>query len=169
MEGTLEDNIAWKNHNYDHDQVLALAEYLQFRRELPMIKKHGLKALIKDPSKELIKKMTVLRILSLKPKIIIIKDTESIIEDFLLVEEMRRLLGPVTIIKISFNMDETFDIDRVIYTRNLMVLDDRFKNDAIKNPFSLIGDELRKANLSGMVYANKMNMTLIGAKYGPPN
>ncbi len=113
--------------------------------------------------------MTVLRILSLKPKIIIIKDTESIIENFLLVEEMRRLLGPVTIIKISFNMDEAFDIDRIIYTRNLMVLDDREKSDAMKNPFSSIGDELRKANLSGMVYANKMNMTLIGAKYGPPN
>lgn len=150
-------------------KVAALADDLQFRRELPAIKKHGLKAQIKDPSKELIKKMTVLRILSLKPKIIIIKDTESIIENFLLVEEMRRLLGPVTIIKISFNMDEAFDIDRIIYTRNLMVLDDREKSDAMKNPFSAIGDELRKANLSGMVYANKMTMTLIGAKYGPPN
>jgi hypothetical protein len=44
-------------------------------RELPTIKKNGMKAQIKDPSKELIKKMRVLRILSLKPKIIIIKDT----------------------------------------------------------------------------------------------
>ncbi len=44
IQGTLEDNIAWKNHNYDPVKVAALADYLQFRRELPAIKKHGLKA-----------------------------------------------------------------------------------------------------------------------------
>lgn len=82
-------------------------------------------------------------------------------------DEIRRLLGPVTIIKISFNMDDAFDMDRIVYSRNLKVLDDREKTDAMINPFSVIGDELRKANLSGKVYANKMNMTLIGAKFGP--
>lgn len=48
----------------------------------------------------------------------------------------------------------------------MQIEEDRLKSDAIKNPFSVIGDELRKANLSGMIYANKMNATLIGAKFG---
>jgi hypothetical protein len=66
-------------------------------------------------------------------------------------------------------MDEAFDVDRIVYSKNLQIVEDRLKTDAIKNPFSSIGDELRKANLSGIVYANKMNTTLLRAKFGPPN
>lgn len=65
-------------------------------------------------------------------------------------------------------MDEAFDMDRIIYSRNLLVEEDGLKIDALKNPFSVIGDELRKANLSGIVYANEMSMTLIGARFDLP-
>ena len=81
-----------------------------------------------------------MRILSIKPKIIIIKDIESIIDTFFVVEELKRYLGNVTIIKISSNIDEVFDIDRIIYTKNFMLIEDRLKQDAFINPFSMIGD-----------------------------
>lgn len=71
--------------------------------------------------------MTLLRILSIRPKIIIIKDIESIIDDFFIVEELRRFLGKVTIIKIFSNIDEVFDVDRIIYTKNFMLIEDRLK------------------------------------------
>ena len=32
IDGTLEDNIALKNHNFDPKEVLELANYLQFKR-----------------------------------------------------------------------------------------------------------------------------------------
>lgn len=38
-----------------------------------------------------------------------------------------------------------------------MLIEDRLKNDALTNPFSLIGDQLKNSNITGMIYANRMS------------
>lgn len=70
----------------------------------------------------------------------------------------------MTIIKISSNIDEVFDVERIIYTKNFMLIEDRMKQDAFINPFSMIGDELRKANINGLVFANQLSVSAGGEK-----
>lgn len=43
-----------------------------------------------------------------------------------------------------------------------MLMQDRLKQDALINPFSMIGDELRKANINGLVFANQLSGTRVG-------
>ena len=45
-----------------------------------------------------------------------------------------------------------------------MLIEDRLKQDAFINPFSMIGDELRKANINGLVFANQLSVSVSGEK-----
>lgn len=45
-----------------------------------------------------------------------------------------------------------------------MLIEDRMKQDAFINPFSMIGDELRKANINGLVFANQLSVSAGGEK-----
>lgn len=64
---------------------------------------------------ELNKKIALLRILCLKPKIVIIKDTPSFLGERSIVQIIENHIPNCTIIKISNKIEVSFDMDRVVY------------------------------------------------------
>ncbi len=64
---------------------------------------------------ELNKKIALLRILCLKPKIVIIKDTPSFLGERSIVQIIENHIPNCTIIKISNKIEVCFDMDRIVY------------------------------------------------------
>jgi ABC-type multidrug transport system fused ATPase/permease subunit len=81
INGTLRENISWNVHHFDEFQADLFAQELQIEEDLENYKENRLDSIIESVegtvNSELNKKIALLRILCLKPKIVIIKDTPS--------------------------------------------------------------------------------------------
>jgi ABC-type uncharacterized transport system fused permease/ATPase subunit len=72
----------------------------------------------------LIKKITVIRILLRRPKIVIFKDTDEFIDNIHLTELFKNELPGATIIKISRSIEECLFADRIIAMEQLSITED---------------------------------------------
>ena len=65
---------------------------------------------------ELNKKIALLRILCLKPKIVIIKDTPSFLGERSIVQIIENHIPNCTVIKLSKQIEVSFDMDRIVFS-----------------------------------------------------
>jgi ABC-type bacteriocin/lantibiotic exporter with double-glycine peptidase domain len=92
---------------------------------------------------ELSKKIALLRILCVKPKIIVIKNTPSFLGERSIVKIIETHLSGCTIIKISNKIEVSFDMDRVVCMENLKIKEQGRKEELLNLPMSVIGRLLR--------------------------
>jgi hypothetical protein len=65
-------------------------DLLRIKDDIPEYSKKGLKAHVLEPDKSLAKKLMLIRIMLIKPKIVIIKDTSSLLGGLKIVEMLSR-------------------------------------------------------------------------------
>lgn len=96
---------------------------------------------------ELGKKIAILRALLLKTKIIVIKDTPSFLGERSIVSILLAHLPQRTIIKLTDSVEAAFDMQRIVHTRSLRILESGRINELRSNRKSSIGRILRSRNL----------------------
>lgn len=122
FEGTIKENLEWKNKLTDKTLAYKYCDLLRIKDDIPEYEKKGLEAFVLQPDKDLAKKLMLIRIMLIKPKIIIIKDTSSLLGGLKLVEMLSKQLNNPTIIKISSHIQAAFDIERVVYMKQLQII-----------------------------------------------
>jgi ABC-type bacteriocin/lantibiotic exporter with double-glycine peptidase domain len=163
FNGTLKENISWNVHNFDEFQADLFAQELQIEEDLENYKEHGLDSKIASVegavNSELNKKIALLRILCLKPKIVIIKDTPSFLGERSIVQIIENHIPDCTIIKISKQIEVSFDMDRIVRMENLKIIEEGYKNDLINMSVSGIGKMLRESNIDNYLYSNMASVS----------
>lgn len=64
-----------------------------------------------------------------------------------------------TIIKISKQIEVSFDMDRIVYMENLNLKEQGTKNNLINLSMSIIGKLLRDSNIDGYLYSNMASVS----------
>ena len=163
FNGTLKENISWNIPNFDDFQADLFAQELQIEEDLENYKENKLESKIESVegavNSELNKKIALLRILCLKPKVVIIKDTPSFLGERSIVQIIENHIPNCTIIKISKQIEVSFDMNRIVMMENLKVKEDGPKHELMNHPMSPIGKLLRDSNIDGYLYSNMASVS----------
>lgn len=117
--GTLKENVSWNVPHFDEFQADLFARELQIDEDLENYKEDRLNSKISSVegtvNSELNKKIALLRILCLKPKIVVIKNTPSFLGERSIVQVIENHIPNCTIVKISNKIEVSFDMDRIVF------------------------------------------------------
>ena len=105
------------------------------------------------------KKIALLRILCLKPKVVIIKDTPSFLGERSIVQIIENHIPNCTIIKISKQIEVSFDMNRIVMMENLKIKEEGSKASFLNLPTSTVGQLLKDSNIDGYLYSNMASVS----------
>ena len=155
---SLMEHLRWRNQNFDEKLCMELASLLSFEEDIAEFGLYGLDSAIssdEQESVELGKKIAVLRVLSHKARIVVIKDTSPFIGNWSIVELLQRYNPGCTIIKITNTLEVAYDCQRIIYLEKLRLREDNSPGKLVHDRLSKVGEMLRFCNEETYIFRNK--------------
>ncbi len=116
---------------------------------------------------ELTKKITLLRILLNRCKIVIIKDTTSFVGTLSIVEILRKYIPDCTIIEINNKIESALDSERIVSMENSVILEDGSPKQLMGKPTSAMGSMLKDLNKDDYLFKNQCSRARISSKFRP--
>lgn len=127
MSGTLRENLVRKM-KIDDKIIDKYVRTLRLDEDIENYDLHGLDSHItfenNKVNNEITKKFAVIRILAMRCRIIIIKDTPSFIGNKSIVEIFEKYIPDCTIIKLSNKIEDGFDCRRIVHIESHVVMED---------------------------------------------
>ena len=158
--GTIKDNINWRLPDFNYQEAQKYAYRLKIYKDYPMLRHDILSAKLKpeqSAASSLIRKVAILRILLRKPPVVIIKDCDEFVDSIYITELLREEIPFVTIIKLSRQIEHSFDADRIIAMDNLKIIEEGVPDDLKEDPESKIGKEIMNINLKSYTFMKKVS------------
>lgn len=106
--------------------------------------------------KGLIKKVALLRVLLRRPRVVVLKDTDEFIESLSIVHLLQQEIPSVTIIKISYFLESSIDVTRIVSMQNMEILEDGHPEHIRANSKSKLAEDLRDVNYASYNYRKKI-------------
>ena len=97
----------------------------------------------------------MLRVLSRRPKVVILKDTTPFIASWSIVELLKKYNPGCTIIKITNTLEVAYDSQRIVYLEKLRLREDGQPGRLVKDRLSKVGEMLRMCNKETYIFRNK--------------
>lgn len=170
LSGTIRENLSWRNKHFDEETAVKIGKELGLGEELKQFAESGLDASIHEGNEGLSagagKKLAVLRVLTRRPKIVIIKDTPPFVGKWSIVELLKKYCPGCTIIKITNTLEVAYDMQRVVLLEHFKVVEEGHPKKLLTDRLSKLGEMLRNCNTEGYVYRNRVS---VGPRNPPPH